>query len=164
MSSEVPRGHIASLHVHGTSGGDPMRTVPQLELVAGKGILQDPRYFGRKSRNGEPTKRQVTLIEREQIAEHGAVLGLSSIPPGVVRSNIETEGINLTGLQGRHLRVGTAVLLIGKPRDPCDKMDQIAPGLRQLMDHGKQGMLATVVVSGSVRVGDEISVCSKPGD
>ena len=139
-----------------------MRSVPELELVAGEGIVQDARYFGRKSRNGEPTKRQVTLIEREQIAEHCAVLGLSSIPPGVVRSNIETEGIHLGGLEGCHLRVGTAVLLIGKPRDPCPKMDQIAPGLRELMDHGKQGVLAMVVVSGTVRVGDEISLCSKP--
>ncbi len=161
MSSEVPRGCIASLHVHGTCG-DPMRAFAELELVAGKGIVQDGRYFGRKSRNGEPTKRQVTLIEREQIAEHCAVLGLSSIPPGVVRSNIETEGINLAGLEGHHLRAGTAVLLIGKPRDPCAKMDQIAPGLRELMDHGKQGVLATVVVSGTVRVGDGIFVCFKP--
>jgi hypothetical protein len=162
MSSESPRGRIASLHVHGTCGGDPMLTVPELELVAGKGIVQDGRYFARKSRDREPTGRQVTLIEREQIAEHCAVLGLSSIPPGVVRSNIETEGINLPGLEGRHLRVGTAVLLIGKPRDPCAKMDQIAPGLRELMDHDKQGVLAMVIESGTVRVGDEISVCAKP--
>src|SRR5688572_29170301 len=163
MSSEIQCGRIASLHVHGAHG-EPMLTVPEFELVAGKGIVQDTRYFARKSRNGEPTKRQVTLIEREQIAEHCAVLGLTSIPPGVVRSNIETEGINLAALAGRHLRVGTAVLLIGKPRDPCDKMDQIAPGLRQLMDHGKQGVLATVVVSGTVRLSDEISVCSEPAD
>ena len=74
-----------------------MCSIPELELVAGKGIVQDERYFGRKSRNGEPSKRQVTLIEREQIAEHCAVLGLSSIPPGMVRSNIETEGLNLAG-------------------------------------------------------------------
>src|SRR5688500_19921691 len=118
MSSEFAPGRIASLHVHGARGGEPMRAVPELELVAGKGIVQDPRYFGRKSRNGEPTKRQVTLIEREQIAEHCAVLGLSSIPPGMVRANIEMEGLSLAGLEGRHLRAGTAVLLVGKPRDP----------------------------------------------
>ena len=162
MCSESQRGRVASLHAHGAQGGDPMRTVLELELVAGKGIVQDPRYFGRKSRNGEPTKRQVTLIEREQISEHSAVLGLTSIPPGIVRSNIETEGINLFGLEGYHLRIGTAVLLIGKPRDPCEKMDRIAPGLRNLMDHGKQGVLATVVVSGTIRVSDEISICSEP--
>jgi MOSC domain-containing protein YiiM len=164
MSLRSQRGSVASLHVHGARGGDPMQTLPEIELVVGQGIIQDRRYFGRKSRHGEPGKRQVTLIEREQISEHCAVLGLSSIPPGIVRSNIETEGIDLSGLQGRYVRVGTAVILVGKPRDPCAKMDQIAPGLKNLMDHGKQGVLATVVVSGTVHVSDEISVCSKPPD
>ena len=135
-----------------------MRTLSELELIAGQGIVQDQRYFGRKSRSGEPSKRQVTLIEREQIAEHCAVLGLSSIPPGVVRSNIETEGIELVALEGCEVRVGTAVLRIGKPRDPCEKMDRIVSGLRKLMDHGKQGVLAQVVKSGKVRVGDELVV------
>ena len=135
-----------------------MQSFEEIELVAEKGIVQDVRYFGRKSRAGGPSKRQVTLIEREQIAEHAAVLGLKSIPPGVVRSNIETEGIELVALAGKRVRVGSAELLIGAPRDPCEKMDRIAPGLRELMDQGKQGVLAQVVRSGIVRVGDEIVV------
>lgn len=135
-----------------------MQSLDEIELVAEKGIVQDGRYFGRRSRAGGPSQRQVTLIEREQIAEHAAVLGLKNIPPGVVRSNIETEGIDLVALAGKRVRVGSAELLIGAPRDPCEKMDRIAPGLRELMDHGKQGVLAQVVKSGKVRVGDEIVV------
>lgn len=138
--------------------------MPELDLVAGQGILQNKRYFGRKSRNGQPTKRQVTLIEREQIAEHGAVLGLESIPPGLVRANIETGGIDLVPLCGATVRVGTAVLLIGKPRDPCHKMDLIAPGLKNLMDHGRQGVLAQVITSGKVRLQDEIVVLIGPNN
>jgi MOSC domain-containing protein YiiM len=135
-----------------------MRAVQEMDLVAGKGIQQDTRYFGRSSRSGGPSKRQVTLMEREQITEHAAVLGLKSIPPGLVRANIETEGIEWVPLSGRRVRIGSAELLIGSPRDPCEKMDRIAPGLRRLMDHAKQGVLAEVVVSGSIRVNDRIEV------
>ena len=52
----------------------------------------------------------MTLIEREQIAEHAAALGLPSIPPGAVRSNIETTGIKLISLLGREVEIGGAVL------------------------------------------------------
>jgi len=49
----------------------------------GKGIAGDARCFGRLCCDaGQPTRRQVMLIEREQIAEHAAALGLPSIAPG----------------------------------------------------------------------------------
>lgn len=133
----------------------------ELELAAGKGILQDKRYFGRRSRSSTPSQRQVTLIEREQIAEHAATLGAESFPAGVVRSNIETVGIELVPLKGRIIQIGSARLLIGEPRDPCEKMDAIMPGLRALMDHGWQGVLAEVVAGGIIRVGDKIEVVSE---
>ncbi|MEY2428496.1 MAG: hypothetical protein QOJ40_1381, partial [Verrucomicrobiota bacterium] len=122
-------------------------------------IQDEARYFGRKSRNhGQPSKRQVTLIEREQIAEHAATLGLQSIPPGAVRSNIETLGINLISLIGREIEIGEAVLLLYAPRDPCAKMDAICQGLRELMLDNRQGVLAQVVRSGKIAVGDSIVV------
>ena len=78
--------------------------------------------------------------------------------PGVVRSNIETEGIDLVPLAGKQIQIGASVLLIGAPRDPCEKMDRIAPGLRDLMDYGKQGVLAQVIRSGKIRLGDAITI------
>jgi MOSC domain-containing protein YiiM len=132
-----------------------MITFSEIDVVTEKGIVQNKRYFGRIS-HGRPGKRQVTLIEREQIAEHAAVLGLKSIPPGIVRSNIETEGINLIDLIGHRVQIGTATLEFVEPRTPCSKMDDIAPGLRELMDDKRQGVIARVITSGTVRVGDEI--------
>jgi MOSC domain-containing protein YiiM len=35
-------------------------------------------------------------------------------------------------------------------------MDRIAPGLQALMSQGRQGVLAQVVRSGKIRVGDKI--------
>src|SRR5437773_988702 len=95
-------GRVASLHLHPEKSGEPMRAVEQFEVVAAKGIFGNPRKFGAISRStGQPSKRQVSLIEREQIGTHAATLGLQSIPPGAVRSNIETLDIDLIALIGR---------------------------------------------------------------
>src|ERR1035437_7986199 len=150
-------GHVASLHLHPVVSGAPLQAVESVEVVEGKGIAGDTRYFGRLSRDtGQPTRRQVTLIEREQIAEHAVALGLPSIAPGAVRSNIETSGINLIALLGRQIEIGEAVLRLYAPRDPCAKMDAICQGLRERMMNQRQGVLAEVLRPGTVRVGDGI--------
>ena len=130
----------------------------QIELVAQKGIAGNGRYFGRISaRTGEPRKRQVSLIEQEQIEAHAAALGLADIPVGAVRSNIETRGINLTSLVGRQVQVGSAILFFYEVRTPCHKMAEICRGLRELMEHGRQGVLAQVIRGGVVKIGDPIA-------
>src|SRR5579883_800769 len=137
-----PPGRVASLHLHPETPGAPLQQVQFVELVADKGLHGDTRYFGRLSREtGKPTRRQVSLIEREQIAEHAAALGLDTIPPGAVRSNIETTGIDLVALVGREIKIGQVVLFLNAPRDPCHKMDAICMGLRQRMLNNKQGVM-----------------------
>src|SRR2546421_13025168 len=104
-------GRVASLHLHPAEAGAPLQAVEIIEVVETKGILNEPRYFGRISRRtGEPSRRQVSLIEREQIAEHAAALGLQMIEPGAVRANIETAGLNLVAYIGREIEIGEAVL------------------------------------------------------
>lgn len=127
--------------------------------MQGKGIEGEPRYFGRTSAStGQPNRRQVTLMEREQIAEHALALRLPGIAPGAVRSNIETTGIDLVALVGKEIEIGEAILLAYAPRDPCEKMDAICRGLRERMTHNRQGVLAEVVRSGRIRVGDVVRV------
>ena len=152
----LPTGRVASLHVHPSEAEAPMLSVGQITLVKDKGIVEDVRYFNRKNREGQPRKRQITLIERKQIAEHAAVLGLAGIASGRVRSNIETDGISLIDCIGKQLQIGEAILLIYDPRTPCAQMDAVAPGLRELMKDSRQGVLAQVIRSGTVRVGDAI--------
>ena len=152
-------GRVASLHLHPQEPGAVMQGTQQIEVIEAKGIMNEPRYFGRKSRDsGQPSKRQITLMEREQIAEHAASLGLESIPAGAVRSNIETTGIDLVSLIGKEVEIGEAILLLYGPRDPCEQMDAICQGLRELMMNNRQGVLAQVIRSGNIRVGDQIKV------
>jgi len=149
-------GTVESLHLHSKVSGEPLQGVSEVYAEAGKGLVGDARVFGRKSRSGEPSLRQVSLIAREEIARHAAALGLKGIPPGVVRSNIETTGIDLISFIGREMEVGQAVLLFYEARTPCKQMERIAPGLQARMCQGRQGVLAQVIRSGWIRAGDAI--------
>ncbi|MFO1498375.1 MAG: MOSC domain-containing protein [Verrucomicrobiota bacterium] len=148
---------VASLHLHPEKPGAPMQPVSALEAVADRGIAGNERYFDKRSRTtGEPTNRQVSLMEREQIEAHAQALGLAQIAPGAVRANIETSGLNLIDLIGQHIQVGEAVLFICEARLPCAKMDAVCPGLRMRMQQNRQGVLAKVIRSGHIRMGDAI--------
>ena len=156
--SENNSGRVVSLHLHPEKSGQPLLAVGQIEVVAEKGIVGNRRYFGRLSRStGQPSQRQASLIEREQIAGHAATLGLQTIPPGAVRSNIETQDIDLIALLGREVQIGGAVLLFYDARLPCEKMDRICQGLRALMEDRRQGVLAQVIRGGVIRIGDLIA-------
>lgn len=157
--SPANSGTVASIHLHPADRSKGLSSVDNVEFVAEAGLRGDQRYFNRKSRStGGPSKRQVTIIERETLARHAAALGIPPIAPGIARSNIETIGIDLSVTVGRRLRVGTAVLLVVEPRTPCEKMDAIAPGLRTLMEAPNQGIIARVLESGHARIGDRIEL------
>jgi hypothetical protein len=150
-------GRVASLHLHPRESGKPLQSVEIIEVIPDKGILGNGRYFDRTSRStSKPSRRQVSLIAREQIAEHATALGLESIGSGVVRSNIETTDVDLMKLVGCNVQVGEAILHFYEARTPCSKMDAICLGLRNLMQNNRQGVLAEVIRPGKIRVGDVI--------
>jgi len=167
MSSPTPisvLGRVVSIHLHPAVGGTPMVSVAEVEAVAQRGLAGDRRYHGRKSRStGLPTRRQVTLVGRETLAGHAQTLGIECIQPGHARSNLETEGIDLAAWVGKRLKVGAALLEVVECRTPCAKMDAVRPGLRLLMAAPGQGVLARVVESGAIRVGDAIVPGEAPG-
>ena len=157
MNSPALPGRVASLHLHPNEPGAALQSVDAIELVEAKGILGEPRYFGRlRPDTGTPNRRQVSIIEREQVSEHATALGLKSIAPGMVRSNIETTGIDLIALIGCEVEIGEALLFLYAPRDPCAKMDAICQGLRERMMNKRQGVMAEIRRSGKIRVGDEV--------
>jgi MOSC domain-containing protein YiiM len=152
-------GRVVSLHLHPAESGALLTSVDEIKLVEGKGIQDEPRYFGKISRRtGQPSRRQVSLIEREQIAEHATALGMQSIAPGRVRANIETEGIDLVQLIGERVKIGGAILFFYEGRTPCQQMDAICNGLRAMMENNRQGVMAEVIQSGTVRLQDEIQL------
>ncbi len=150
-------GCVASLHIHPPNAGEPMLSVDSMALETNAGIVGNTRYWQRQSPStGKPNCRQISLIEREQIEKHANSLGLPSIEAGLVRSNIETEGIDLVTLVNCKISIGETTLYIAATRDPCHKMDKITLGLREMMMDNKQGVLARVVQSGKIKIGDAI--------
>ena len=158
-------GRVGSLHMHPSEPGAAMRGVTSMEVREGMGIKGNDRYYGRRSSStGQPSVRQVSLIEREQIGRHARALELAEIAPGAVRANIETWDVDLVALVGQQVQMGDAVLQICEPRKPCAKMDAICQGLRALMESNRQGVLAQVIRSGRIAEGDPIRLArSNPG-
>ncbi len=120
----------------------PMLPSASLTLVEGMGIEGDHHAKPRSS-------RQVLLMAEENCDAFG-------LAPGEVRESIVTRGIDLQALPaGTRLEIGEAILEITKDCEPCSFIDGLRPGLREKMV-GRRGMLARVVRSGVIRVGDAI--------
>lgn len=126
--------------------------------MEGKGIVGNGRFFERRSRSGGPSRRQVSLIENEQIAEHSAAMGLNNISQGAIRSNIQTNGVDLVALIGKQVQIGDAILFIYEARTGCWKMDLICDGLKKLTEGNRLGVLAQIIQSGRITIGDNIFV------
>lgn len=161
MNGIVSSGRVTSLHLHPNEEGERFQNVESIQLEIGQGIVGNPRYFARRSRDGGFSKRQVSLIEREQIAEHATTLGLEKIAPGTIRSNIETSRADLISFIGQEVQIGEAILFFYEARTGCAQMDAICFGLRELTKGNRLGVLAQVVGAGRIRVGDEISLVKK---
>ena len=77
---------------------------------------------------------------------------------GNVSENITVEGTDVEQWPvGQRVRVGGAQFEITMVCDPCHRMDELRDGLRAELQ-GKRGMLARVVESGEVAVGDDVTL------
>ena len=94
-------------------------------------------------------KRQVLFAS----ADHLRAVG---VEPGAIRENLTIDGDDVQRWEiGRRVGIGDAEFEISMVCDPCERMDQLRPGLRQELQD-RRGMLARVVKTGTVAVGDEI--------
>ena len=122
----------------------PLVAVDRVSAIEEQGLDGD--------RHARPRgRRQVLLIEQETLEQ----LGLA---PGDVREQVTVRGIALDRLVfGARLRVGGAVLEVAGPCHPCERMDEIRPGLQDALA-GRRGRFVRVVVAGSFAVGDALIV------
>ena len=115
------------------------------------------RENGRDGDHGRAGKRAVTLIQAEHLSAIGSYLGQDAIAPDLLRRNLVVEGINLSALKGRQVRVGSAVLEITCICAPCSRMEEILGfgGYSAMRGHG--GWCARVIEPGQILIGDPVT-------
>ena len=101
--------------------------------------------------HANPPKREVLFVSKEH-------LDSVNVEPGAIRENITVEGTDVEQWPvGQRVRAGEAEFEITMVCDPCHRMDELRDGLRAELE-GKRGMLARVVASGEVALGDEVTL------
>jgi MOSC domain-containing protein YiiM len=137
-----------------------MQAVAEIEAIVGIGLSGDRYAAGTgfySARPTDPGAREVTLFEAEVLdllqTDHGITLR-----PDEHRRNLTVRGVRLSELLGQRFSVGDVVLEGVKDCPPCEHLEQLTGKrlLRPLLDRG--GLRARVVVGGTLRVGDAISV------
>jgi MOSC domain-containing protein YiiM len=101
--------------------------------------------------HANPPRREVLFASKQH-------LDTLDVAAGAIRENITVEGADVHEWPvGQRVRVGEALFEITMVCDPCQRMDQLRPGLRAELD-GKRGMLAHVVEGGTVSLGDPVEL------
>ena len=122
----------------------PMDAVEQAEMVAGRGLVGNANQGGR---------RQVTIIDAavwERIMDE---LG-ATVDPSARRANIMVRGLDLANTRGRVLLLGECQVRIFNETKPCERMDEVLPGLKaSLYKNWGGGACGQVINGGTVRVG-----------
>jgi MOSC domain-containing protein YiiM len=128
----------------------PMEEVDEAEAIENKGL--------KGCIHGRPgSARQVLLMD-------GETLDRFHLPPGAVKENITTRGMDFKSLAiGQSVRVGEALLEITGPCHPCARMDDIRMGLQQEL-RGQRGWLCRVIEAGKIRRGDRIEMIASAVD
>jgi MOSC domain-containing protein YiiM len=140
--------------------GQPQTSQESVEAVAGKGLADDRYATGKGYYTGDAEwDAHVTLIAQEPFDQAAADHGVN-VSPAELRRNLITRGVDLYTLVGKRFRVGDQVVLRGrKPWPPCNHIAKLT-GKPEILKHflKHSGIGADVVVGGTIRVGDKITV------
>jgi MOSC domain-containing protein YiiM len=138
----------------------PMQPKTEVEALVGVGLAGDRYAEGigfYSPRPTDPGAREVTLFEAEVLdrlrTEHGIELS-----PTEHRRNVTVRGVRLDELLGQRFSVGDVVLEGVKDCPPCEHLQQLVarPVLQPLV--GRGGLRARIVVGGTIRVGDAVTI------
>ena len=123
-------------------------SVTEADLVAGRGIKGDLKGVA---------NRPLNIMTAETLA---VLMGEGfQTGPGQMGEQIVVSGLDVDALaEGDRVQIGDeAVVEIIKPRTGCDRFEHIQ-GRKASTVQGRLGMIARVVASGPIRVGDSLKV------
>ncbi len=128
--------------------GAEMLTVDHLNMSREEGVIGD---------HGSSKRRQVSILDVQAWNAACAAVG-QDLPWTVRRANILIEDVDLPGLVGQIVRIGTAEIEILGEVTPCHLMDSVKLGLKDaLMPEWRGGVYGRITQPGTVRIDDQIS-------
>jgi|TARA_B100001750_G_scaffold59053_1_gene46804 MOSC domain-containing protein YiiM len=125
-----------------------MKEVNDANFITGQGMEGDRHLRS----DGRRSNRQVLIMDSETLSHFDLL-------PGQVRENVTVAGLDFSSISaGDKVSLGGDVILeITGDCEPCARMDELRPGLKDEID-GKRGLLAFVEKGGVVSVGAEVGV------
>jgi MOSC domain-containing protein YiiM len=143
----VTEGLLTEIWLTGTAAA-PMRRVPTGQLVAGAGLEGDRYALGGGTWARYPDlEKQLTLIDRDDVAAVAAEVGVDLVP-GDTRRNLVTAGVDLPALVGRWFAVGDALLFGMKRCPPCTHLERLT-GARLVRAMLHRGGINAAVFAGA---------------
>jgi len=125
-----------------------MKEVNDANFITGQGMEGDRHLRS----DGRRSNRQVLIMDSETLSHF-------DLSAGQVRENVTVAGLDFSSISaGDKVSLGGDVILeITGDCEPCARMDELRPGLKDEID-GKRGLLAFVEKGGVVSVGAEVGV------
>ena len=126
---------------------EALAPVESVRAVAGKGLEGDRHFFAEGARPGGA----LTLIEAEVLEDVG-LTGPQS------RRQVVTRGVRLNDLVGKRFSVGGVECVGVELCEPCLHLQSLTrPGIIDDLVH-RGGLNADILTTGTIAVGDEITV------
>ena len=136
-----------------THPGKEMQKVESIEVVAGKGLLND-RYF----KDNNESDLQITLIESENIDYYNRISN-SQMPYINFRRNVITREIELNNLVSKYFFIGKVKLLGIRLCDPCKYLQDMLKDkslVKKLINRG--GLRCEIITDGKISTNDIIKI------
>jgi MOSC domain-containing protein YiiM len=146
----IVTGRLAGIARHAQRRG-PIEVLDRVMVTPEGGVEGDC--------NGGKIKRQVSLMEADDWAVATAEAGID-LPWWVRRANLLVEDFDLPHGGDVRVRIGADVVIELKTQiDPCQRMDDLAPGLRTALEPDwRGGAGGKVIAGGIIAVDDEIRI------
>jgi MOSC domain-containing protein YiiM len=143
----VSPGHNFFGHHGQLPGESPIRSVPEIECLAGRGIRGD-RFLDYK----ENYKGQITFFDFEVFDAISRELAVRNKPPSVFRRNVIMGGVDLNALIDVEFEIQSVRFRGMEECKPCPWMDlAFAPGAEHFLK-GRGGLRAVILNDGKLRV------------
>ncbi|MEQ8390262.1 MAG: MOSC domain-containing protein [Thalassospira sp.] len=128
----------------------PMETLDQIEVTTQLGIDGDYR--------GKLRRRQVTILSREGWQAACKEINQPDLDWTTRRANLFVRGIALPRTKGSKIAIGSVIFEITGETDPCHRMDEAAPGLKNAMTPDwRGGVTCRVIQDGVICCGDRVN-------